>query len=131
MKEQKFTIGTQLFLYGISITYLIAFVSLWIQIGGLLGQDGIMPIQRYFESLSKQENSLSYILSYPSLLWLDQFLNSGNTLLHLICLFGCFFSIGSMFNFYRGFSFLFCWIFYLSIVVMGAPFLVFNGTCFF
>ena len=126
MKKQKFTIGTQIFLYGISATYFIAFISLWLQIEGLFGLDGIMPVQQYFESISKQENILSFILNYPSIIWLDQFFNLGNNMLHLICLLGCLSSIISMVNYYRGYSLILCWILYLSLTVMGSPFLNFQ-----
>ena len=75
----NFTVGSRLFLNGIALVYLIAFASLWLQVEGLFGSEGIMPIERYFDQLASQENHWSYILRYPSLLWLDHFLKLGNT----------------------------------------------------
>ena len=63
-----------MFLIGIALIYLIAFASLWLQIEGLFGSEGIMPFERYFEHLFKQDTPVAYILRYPSLLWLDHFL---------------------------------------------------------
>ncbi|SVB95237.1 uncharacterized protein METZ01_LOCUS248091, partial [marine metagenome] len=81
LPRDNFTIGSRLFLSGIALVYLIAFASLWLQVEGLFGSEGIMPIERYFDRLASQENHWSYILHYPSLLWLDHFLKLGNTAL--------------------------------------------------
>ena len=80
LPRDNFTIGSRLFLSGIALVYLIAFASLWLQVEGLFGSEGIMPIERYFDRLASQENHWSYILHYPSLLWLDHFLKLGNNL---------------------------------------------------
>jgi len=77
LPRDNFTIGSRLFLSGIALVYLIAFASLWLQVEGLFGSEGIMPFERYFDRLASQENHWSYILHYPSLLWLDQKKNSG------------------------------------------------------
>ena len=124
--RDNFTIGSRLFLSGIALVYLIAFASLWLQVEGLFGSEGIMPIERYFDRLARQENHWSYILHYPSLLWLAHFLKLGNTALHLICGTGLVCSLLALFNFYRGISLLLCWLLYLSLVTLGSPFLSFQ-----
>ena len=124
--RDDFTIGSRLFLTGIGLVYLIAFISLWLQVEGLFGSEGIMPIERYFDRLAGHENPWSYILRYPSLLWLDYFLHLGNTALHIICGTGMICSILALFNFYRGISMFLCWLFYLSLVTLGSPFLSFQ-----
>jgi len=126
LPRDNFTIGSRLFLSGIALVYLIAFASLWLQVEGLFGSEGIMPIERYFDRLASQENHWSYILHYPSLLWLDHFLKLGNTALHLICGTGLICSLLALFNFYRGISLLLCWLLYLSLVTLGSPFLSFQ-----
>ena len=122
----NFTLGSRMFLTGIALIYLIAFVSLWLQIEGLFGSEGIMPMERFFERLSKQENTVAYILRYPSLLWLDHFLKLGNNFLHILCGMGSLLSILALFNYWRGYSLSLCWLFYLSLVVLGSPFLSFQ-----
>ena len=122
----NFTLGSRMFLIGIALIYLIAFVSLWLQIEGLFGSEGIMPFERYFERLFKQDTPAAYILRYPSLLWLDHFLKLGNSFLHILCGMGSLLSILALFNYWRGYSLFLCWIFYLSLVVLGSPFLSFQ-----
>ena len=122
----NFTLGSRMFLTGIALIYLIAFVSLWLQIEGLFGSEGIMPFERYFERLFKQDTPAAYILRYPSLLWLDHFLKLGNSFLHILCGMGSLLSILALFNYWRGYSLFLCWIFYLSLVVLGSPFLSFQ-----
>ncbi len=124
--RDNFTLGSYLFLTGIALVYLIAFASLWLQVEGLFGSEGIMPVERYFDRLASQENSWSYILRYPSLLWLDHFLHLGNTALHIICGTGLICSLLALFNFYRGISLFLCWLLYLSLVTLGSPFLSFQ-----
>ena len=124
--RDDFTIGSRLFLTGIGLVYLIAFISLWLQVEGLFGSEGIMPVERYFDRLAGQENPWSYILRYPSLLWLDHFLHLGNTTLHIICGTGLICSLLALFNFYRGISLFLCWLLYLSLVTLGSPFLSFQ-----
>ena len=40
--RDDFTIGSRLFLTGIGLVYLIAFISLWLQVEGLFGSEGII-----------------------------------------------------------------------------------------
>ena len=124
--RDDFTFGPRLFLIGIGLVYLIAFISLWLQVEGLFGSEGIMPVERYFDRLAGQENLWSYILRYPSLLWLDYFLNLGDSFLHIHCGVGVVLSILALFNWYRGISLLLSWLFYLSLVTLGSPFLSFQ-----
>ena len=107
----NFTLGSRMFLIGIALIYLIAFSSLWLQIEGLFGSEGIMPFERYFEHLSNQDTPVSYILRHPSLLWLDHFLKLGDSFLHIFCGMGSLLSIMALFNYWRGYSLFLCWLF--------------------
>ena len=91
--KDNYNMGSRLFLIGTAVVYLIAFTSLWLQIEGLFGSEGIMPIERYIERLTKQDNIILYILRYPSILWFDYFLNIGNSFLHILCGLGSLLSI--------------------------------------
>ena len=106
----SFTLGSRMFLIGIALIYLIAFSSLWLQIEGLFGSEGIMPMERFFERLSNQDTPVSYILRHPSLLWLDHFLKLGDNFLHILCGMGSLLSIMALFNYWRGYSLLLCWL---------------------
>jgi len=96
----NFTLGSRMFLIGIALIYLIAFSSLWLQIEGLFGSEGIMPMERFFEHLSNQDSPVSYILRYPSLFWLDHFLKLGDSFLHILCGMGSLLSIMALFIHY-------------------------------
>ena len=52
----NFTLGSRMFLTGIALIYLIAFVSLWLQIEGLFGSEGIMPMAVSYTHLTLPTN---------------------------------------------------------------------------
>ena len=70
-----------LFTRGIAFVYAVAFVSLWRQVHGLIGTDGILPVGRYLESAAGQLGRSDAVLRLPTLLWFD----AGNMALHLLC----------------------------------------------
>ena len=46
-----FTIALWVLLKGIGVIYLIAFGSLWVQVKGLYGQNGILPIAHFLNQV--------------------------------------------------------------------------------
>ena len=79
-----------LFLRIISLCYIIAFHSLYIQIPGLYGDNGILPARSIIKESSMKSSSLmSLMSSKPTLLWLQPFIGlSVQQLMELICLSG-------------------------------------------
>ena len=69
-----------LFLRLLGVIYLIAFLSLWTQIDGLIGSDGILPADRYLSTVRDQVGLERY-LAFPTLCWL----NDSDAFLHLLC----------------------------------------------
>ena len=65
----SYLIATQLFLRSLGIIYLLAIGSLWVQIEGLLGSTGILPITDYLNLLQKHFSADAY-LKAPTLLWI-------------------------------------------------------------
>src|SRR5213079_2678965 len=59
-----------LFLRGLAIIYLIAFVSLLPQVAGLIGSHGILPAHDYLESVHSDYGATAYFL-LPTLAWLN------------------------------------------------------------
>src|SRR5438132_1226036 len=57
------------FLRALGVIYLIAFVSLWVQVKGLLGTQGILPAQQYLQVLRGYVGPERYRLA-PTLFWL-------------------------------------------------------------
>ena len=68
------------FLRGLGLVYLIAFVSFWVQIDGLIGANGILPVSQYLDGARAQVGSQA-VWYLPTLCWL----NSSNGFLHLLC----------------------------------------------
>jgi hypothetical protein len=58
------------FLRLLGVVYLAAFVSLWMQIKGLVGRRGILPVVDYLEEVRRQTGRERYRL-VPTLCWLD------------------------------------------------------------
>jgi hypothetical protein len=59
-----------LFLRGLGIVYLAAFVSLWVQIHGLVGSRGILPVRDFLGMVQENFGSKLYTVA-PTLCWLD------------------------------------------------------------
>ena len=57
----------RLLLAGIGLSYLVAFLSLWVQVEGLVGSAGILPNEHFFGALAGREDV--GFLDAPSLCW--------------------------------------------------------------
>ena len=53
LKPATYFISSALFLRLLGVVYLIAFVSLWMQIDGLVGDHGILPVSNYLDAVEK------------------------------------------------------------------------------
>ena len=69
-------LSTWIFLRGLAIVYVIAFTSAWVQVDGLFGETGILPVADYLSTLKTKYGTQSYIYA-PSLVlvrsWKPQF----------------------------------------------------------
>lgn len=68
--DASFIVGQWLFTKLLGLCYLIAFSSLLVQIKGLYGSRGIIPIREIFQGIKKGKN-YSHFYYNPSLFWLD------------------------------------------------------------
>ena len=110
-----------LFLRGLGCIYLIAFVSLWVQIHGLIGSNGILPVENYLTAVYQQLGVKGYHI-VPTLLWL----NSTDLFLNLICAGGVVLSIVLIAGFIPTITLIGLWVLYLSLVTTGQVFLSFQ-----
>ena len=110
-----------IFLRGLGLIYAIAFASLGTQILGLVGSEGILPVEIFFNSLSKELGIERYWL-YPSFFWLSA--NDG--VLQFICLVGAIFGIALAFGVQMGLAFAFLWMLYLSLLTVCRDFMAFQ-----
>ncbi len=109
------------FLRALGLTYLIAFVSLWVQVDGLIGGDGVSPLNQFLPAVRAQLGRDGYAL-LPTLCWFD----SSNTFLHFLCGGGVVLSLLLIFGIAPAISLAALFIFYLSLTIAGQTFLNFQ-----
>src|ERR1041385_71965 len=111
----------EVFLQALGAIYLIAFLSLWLQVDGLIGQQGILPIGRQLQAAHEQLGSDAFFL-LPTLCWL----NSNDLFLHFLCGAGAVVSILLMLGLVRVLSLVLLFVLYLSLAIAGQTFLGFQ-----
>jgi len=111
----------RVFLFLLSLIYLVAFLSLWTQIEGLVGQKGILPVESFLKDVQAHRGSDRF-WNWPTLFWL----HAGDGFLQAICLLGVGVSLCVMANRAVGLGLLVMWVFYLSLFNVAQPFLGFQ-----
>jgi predicted DCC family thiol-disulfide oxidoreductase YuxK len=109
------------FLRVLAAIYLIAFISLWTQIDGLVGSNGILPITNHLAAAREQLGHRAWSI-FPTLCWS----NSSNAFLHFLCGGGVALSLLLLFGVVPGVSLILLFAFYLSLTVAGQVFLSFQ-----
>jgi predicted DCC family thiol-disulfide oxidoreductase YuxK len=109
------------FLRVLGVIYVIAFVSLWVQVDGLIGSNGISPINETLPTIHQQLGGRAYSL-LPTLCWFD----SSNAFLHFLCGAGVVSSLLLIAGFIPGVSLIALFVFYLSLTIAGQTFLSFQ-----
>jgi predicted DCC family thiol-disulfide oxidoreductase YuxK len=114
-----------LFLRLLGIVYLIAFVSLWIQIDGLVGSKGIAPAAQFMERVhtwAQTHNVWDAVSIAPTLCWF----NTSNGFLHFLCGGGTILAVLVILGIATAPSLALLWLFYLSLCAVGEPFMGFQ-----
>ena len=106
---------------GIGVTYLIAFLSLWVQIDGLIGSNGVLPVAPWLDAVGRQLGSRAWVEA-PTLLWLG----ASDKALHLVCAGGVVASLLLALNVVPAAAALAAWACYLSLFTAGRVFLGFQ-----
>jgi predicted DCC family thiol-disulfide oxidoreductase YuxK len=109
------------FLRMLGLVYLTAFVSLWVQIDGLVGTNGISPVSQFLPVVHHQLGTDAYFL-LPTLCWLD----SSNAFLHFLCGSGVVLSLLLILGIAPALSLVALFIFYLSLTIAGQVFFNFQ-----
>jgi lipase maturation factor 1 len=113
--------ASALFLRLLGLCYLAAFVSFWVQVDGLVGADGILPIARYLDWIRSQTGAERYWL-LPTLSWLSP----TDHFLHVLCGVGAVASVLLVLGFLPVASSAAAWVLYLSVAIDGQVFLEFQ-----
>jgi hypothetical protein len=120
----SFYFGYWLFGRTLGLITLLAFLSYWIQADALIGIDGLLPWEKNLskiETITEQNSNLNKFTLLPTLLWFEPFAN--HNLL---------FSIGTLAAFLLTIGLIplisatITYIIYLSLMVVGEPFLSFQ-----
>jgi len=109
------------FLRALGLTYLIAFLSLWVQVDGLIGSNGVSPLNQFLPAARAQLGQDAYAL-LPTLCWF----NSSDAFLHFLCGAGVVISLLLIFGIAPALSLVALFAFYLSLTMAGQIFLSFQ-----
>src|SRR5438874_11713325 len=121
VRPPTYFVARRWFLRALGLTYLIAFVSLWMQIDGLIGSNGVTPVSAFLAAVRGElgPRALSIL---PTFCWL----NSDNAFLHFLCGGGVVLSLLLIFGITPAVSLIALFAFYLSLTIAGQTFLSFQ-----
>ncbi len=121
VEPPRYLLTRWLFLRLVGVIYFIAFVSLGVQILGLVGSNGILPAQEYLDSIRQRLGTEAY-WRMPTLAWL----NCSDEFLQLLCGGGALLSVLVVFRIAPAPLLFLLWVFYLSLYRVGQTFLSFQ-----
>jgi predicted DCC family thiol-disulfide oxidoreductase YuxK len=116
-----YAVSGRIFLRLLGSIYLLAFASYWVQLGGLIGERGILPAGEFF-SRAKEILGAEAYWQFPSVLWLG----GGDTALYGWCGAGIVASAILILGFAPLPCLIFLWADYLSLSVAGQIFYQFQ-----
>ena len=109
------------FLRGLGLVYLIAFVSLWVQVDGLIGSNGVLPIGDFLP-LARDRLGDPAVRLLPTLCWL----NTSDAFLHFLCGTGVVVSLVLIIGVAPIVCLVLLFVSYLSLTIAGQTFLSFQ-----
>jgi uncharacterized membrane protein YphA (DoxX/SURF4 family) len=125
LKKPSYSFAHWFFGRCLGLVTLTAFLSYWSQADALIGTDGISPWQLDLERIEVlteiNDVERSKFSIRPTLLWFSSFANH-----HLLFSLGTISSLALVFGFMPRIAALLSWFFYLSLSVVGEPFLSFQ-----
>jgi len=121
VRPPTYFVARRWFLRAVGLIFLIAFVSLWVQIDGLIGWNGITPVREFLPAARAQlgDRALSIL---PTLCWF----NSSDIFLHFLCGGGVILSLLLIVGIAPALSLVGLVVFYLSLTIAGQTFLSFQ-----
>ncbi len=120
-KRPNHQLVSAIFLRLLGVIYLIANLSLWVQIDGLVGRHGIQPVASFMKR-AHEVLGPSGFWKVPSLTWWW----ASDTALHCLCGAGALFALMLIAGIAPAFSAALLWVIYLSLTIAGQTFLSFQ-----
>jgi predicted DCC family thiol-disulfide oxidoreductase YuxK len=121
VRPPTYFVARRWFLRAVGLIFLIAFVSLWVQIDGLIGSGGITPVAEFLPAARAQLGDHAFS-TLPTLCWL----NSSDGFLHFLCGGGVLLSLLLIFGIAPALTLVGLVVFYLSLTIAGQAFLSFQ-----
>lgn len=125
LDTDNYVIGTRLFIQLLGGIYFFAFGAFLFQIRGLIGKEGILPIQNYLELVKRHFGPKRFYFT-PSVFWI----NASDTALMIVVAAGTLLSLLLFFNVWPSLILVLLMILYLSIIQTGQDFLSFGWELF-
>jgi predicted DCC family thiol-disulfide oxidoreductase YuxK len=126
VEQPDYILTRWIFLRALGAIYLVAFISLWTQIGGLIGHDGILPTGQFMSAVTQQCDAQGIGLErfhlLPTLCWFD----SSDSFLNFQCAAGTLFAILLIAGIAPASCLALLWLLYLSLATVGRDFLGFQ-----
>src|SRR6266404_5767587 len=126
VEPSSYQLARWLFLRSLGLIYLIAFLSLWVQIVGLIGANGILPAKGSMEVMSRQAATQHigaeryHVL--PTFCWFD----TSDRFLQGQCAAGTVLAFALVLGFAPAPCLLLLWLLYLSLATISSEFLGFQ-----
>ncbi|MBA2270501.1 MAG: lipase maturation factor family protein [Chthoniobacterales bacterium] len=121
VRRPNYFVSRRWFLRALGAIFLIAFSSLWVQVDGLVGANGILPVAGFLPAARAHLGASAPFL-LPTLCWL----NTSDMFLHLLCATGAAASLLLMVGIAPALSLLLAFVCYLSLTIAGQTFLSFQ-----
>jgi predicted DCC family thiol-disulfide oxidoreductase YuxK len=118
LHRPQFSAAAGIFLRALAAIYFIAFGSLWWQLSGLIGPNGILPAQSYLDTVAVQLGALRFWY-LPTLCWFF----GGGIFLPGLCAGGLLLAGALWLRLAQPLCLLLLWLFYLSLCAAGQVFL--------
>src|SRR5438445_11366619 len=109
------------FLRALGVIYLIAFLSLWAQVDGLVGSNGVSPVNQFLPAVRAQLGPDAYTV-LPTLCWFS----SSDAFLHFLCGSGVVCSLLLIFGIAPAVLLVALFVLYLSLTIAGQVFFNFQ-----
>jgi hypothetical protein len=116
-----YVLSRWIFLRALGVIFLIAFVSLWVQVKGLIGSQGILPARDLLTTAQAQLGAERYRI-LPTLFWFG----ASDAAIHAACAAGVACALALIADFAPPLMLVVLWALYLSLTVVGQNFLSFQ-----
>lgn len=110
-----------LFLRVLGVIFIIANLSLLVQVQGLIGEQGIAPARQLLDQIAQQTEGIRWI-QYPTLCWIS----ASDVALRALCIIGILAGLLLAVGCWPWLSCFTCWIAYLSLCTVSQQFLGFQ-----